>query len=682
MDARQLIESAFVRLAEIPGFVHRENQIQLALTISDLIEGKSCGIIEAPTGLGKSLAVLIAAMAHVQADGTRTVVATYTNVLSEQYWRKDLVEACRIFPEFDRSSAKFLIGRQRYACLVAMEEHLPEHRETFQDSAELGIETEFRQFAKRYRIQPSAVWPKISVPAVCAGRNCPAYEDCFYYSARREALKAKVVLTNHSVVIQGALLSAGDEPSDGLLGSFDFLILDEGHDFIQAAINGLEVELDAGKIAMIKGLAHRYESLLLPTAQAAHQGKEWLALGSTLRNELEKAERDMIAYALGDAQGGIVRAAPVELDEHPALQARHVHDGGAGARTICDRIAEACYDFLRQSRDFVTDWKDSYPGKVKPLLETAGLYERSLMEFGSSAQNLFEPDGVSVSHVSNWPQTRFRKDLVGLSEPLEQLVWNTTPCVLLSATLAVDGEFDLMRRTLGFKPDHEDIYPTPFNFASQAALYLPKSGLIPDPGAARQSNIEASYYKALADQLSQIIRILGGRTLALFHSRKEMEGVFACLDVPPEFPVLVQGKSATADIGERFRAQPEASLFGLRSFWTGFDAPGETLSCVAIVRIPFEVPIEPSAIARMAHLSQQGLDPFAEWTLPMAKMLIRQGAGRLIRRDEDRGVIAILDPRIRTKPYGESILANLPEGIRQFDDIEEAAAHVRVLVDA
>jgi ATP-dependent DNA helicase DinG len=188
--------------------------------------------------------------------------------------------------------------------------------------------------------------------------------------------------------------------------------------------------------------------------------------------------------------------------------------------------------------------------------------------------------------------------------------------------------------------------------------------------------MEQIYYHAIAQELSEIIETLGGRTLALFHSRKEMEGVRQHMKVSDDLPILMQGRGGIATVGEQFKKNTFSSLFALRSFWTGFDAPGETCSCVALVRIPFEVPVEPPVVARMAYLSQQGLDPFKHHSLPNAKMIMRQGAGRLIRSNNDKGVIALLDPRLRTKRYGEEILANFPQEIRVFDDFVDAAGWV------
>jgi ATP-dependent DNA helicase DinG len=272
-----------------------------------------------------------------------------------------------------------------------------------------------------------------------------------------------------------------------------------------------------------------------------------------------------------------------------------------------------------------------------------------------------------------------RQDLVAIAEPLRELLWNRVPYACLSATLALDDTFDFFLRTTGAEPAFQEILPTPFDFVHQAALYLPPEGLVPDPSQARRNGTEDQYHAAIARELTQIIVAAEGRTLALFHSRREMEGVIEFMNLPPELPILVQSRSGASTAGEKFVKNVHASLFALRSFWTGFDAPGDTLSCVALVRVPFEVPTDPPQIARMAYLQTLGLDAFHEHTLPQAKMLMRQGAGRLIRRDSDKGIIALLDPRLQTKRYGEEILANLPPGMRTYRDVRDAIGWIGLL---
>lgn len=676
-----LIERAFATLSARPGFVERADQQQLSLLLADFIEGKSSGAIEAPTGLGKSLAALIPAIAHAISSGKRTIIATYTNVLAEQYWRKDLPLALSLFEEEEVASIKtaFQIGRQRYACLSAMEDHMPDLVNVFRGNAELGIETEFRSIIPGPQRQITPLWQKIVAPPVCPGRLCPSYVDCFYYKGRRIAEKAHVVITNHSVVIQDALLAQASEDGKGLLGEFDFLILDEAHDFSQAALNGLEFELSGPKLGILIGIALRLEGSLNSIAKMAGDEVLWRDTCRQFREGIEGCQRSLVAYSLDLGQPGILTMTPPEVLEHPQVKLHQAKGGVDAAKEVAAEVSRETFDFARAVDVLVDVWKSALGNSesVKLAQETARHYLQYIREIGGGASLLFEPRGVAVSYAGRTgADAMLRQDLIGLADPLKEMIWARTPYACLSATLAIDGTFDFFRRTTGAEPEYEEILPSPFDFGSNAALYLPKTGRIPDPTVARREGSEEVYFHAVAAELSELIRACGGRTLALFHSRKEMEGVMKHIDLPPELPVMLQGKTGVGTVGEKFKENVNASLFALRSFWTGFDAPGETLSCVALVRVPFEVPFEPPQIARLAWMQTQGLDAFSEHTLALAKMMMRQGAGRLIRSSTDRGIIALLDPRLRTKRYGEAILANLPEEMRTFDDIWDAVASV------
>ncbi|HWA84132.1 MAG TPA: ATP-dependent DNA helicase, partial [Fimbriimonadaceae bacterium] len=670
----ELIEGAFRKLAAMPGFTMRGDQRQLALLLSDMIGQGSSGAFEAPTGLGKSLAALVPAIAHALVERKRTIIATYTNVLAEQYWRSDLPLALSLFDlGANPPKAQFLIGRQRYACLAAIADNAPELMREFVPRAELGIETELRQHVRRPARDVAKLWPSISAPPVCPGRLCSSYNSCFYYKARRLAEDAEIVITNHSVVIQDALLARASDSGEGMLGDFDFLILDEAHDFPQAAINGLEFELSQPKLASLLGVASRMEKSLAATAEMAGDMMVWAKTCEGFRLAIERCQRAVIAYSLRLGQPGILKASPAAVMEHPQVQSAKTGDGLFGAQRLAEEVCNACVDFTKEVGTLIESWREKGVS-LGVAAESVRNYLSFIREYGAGCYTLFTPEGVSVSYVGRTGQdAMLRSDMIGLAEPLTELIWDRTPYACLSATLALDGTFDFFRRTTGALPAFEEVLPSPFDFASQAAIYLPKADRIPDPSTARKEGREEEYYQCLARELTEIITVLGGRTLALFHSRKEMEGVMRYMMLPPELPILMQFRSGAGSVGEQFVKNVHASLFALRSFWTGFDAPGETLSCVALVRVPFEVPIDPPQIARMAWMQTLGLDPFQAHTLPQAKMLMRQGAGRLIRRAEDKGIIALLDPRLRTKRYGEEILANLPSGMRAFDDFADAA---------
>ncbi len=674
----KLVEGAFARLASKPGYVERADQLQLSLLIADLMGQDGRGAFEAPTGLGKSLAALIPAISHAIISKKRTVVATYTNVLAEQYWRKDLPLAMSLF-EFEGEPPKteFLIGRQRYVCLAALDEHAPDLLDNFQHVAELGIETEFRERIARSSRDLTQLWSKVSTPPVCPGRLCPAYEDCFYYNARKRAEKAQIVITNHSVVLTDAILARASVEDQGNLGKYDFLILDEAHDFAQAATNSLEFELSESKLSGLVGVAARMEKVLLPLADLMGDASELNGHCRGFRERIDRAQVDLKGYGLTLGRTGILCAAPAEISDHPQVKSNGLPEGIPGAQRLAEQISDSCEAFVKGIDLRIERWRGVNPEATKPVADSIVNYGSFLRLYGIGCFSLFEPQGVAVSYAGrNGQDPMLRQDVIGLSEPLRELVWNRVPYVCLSATLALDGAFDFFRRTVGAQPEFEEILPSPFDYRSQASLYVPKVGVIPDPSVARKEGFEAGYWAALAKELTQIITAVRGRTLALFHSRKEMEAVYERMVPNPDLPLFIQSKFGVGTVGEKFRSNTSSSLFALRSFWTGFDAPGETLSCVVLVRVPFEVPIDPPQIARTAYLQTLGLDPFMHHSLPNAKMMMRQGAGRLIRQAEDRGVIALLDPRLRTKRYGEDIIGNLPSEMRMFDDVYDAVAWV------
>lgn len=673
--ASELIETAFANLAERPGFVERPDQKQLALLLSDMIQEKGNGAFEAPTGLGKSLASLIPAMAHAIANDSRVVIATYTNVLAEQYWRKDLELARELFEAGDSVKAQLLMGRARYACLMAMDEHAPDQVDAFRGHAKIGHESDFRKYVFKPSRELNVLWSKVASPPVCPGRLCPAYDDCFYYRARRKAERAQIVITNHSVVIQDALMKRNEDETEvkGLLGDYDFLILDEAHDFPLAATNGMEFELSGSKLSSLAAVGQRLETALTPAAENQGDLFGWIQCCTDFRVAIEACQRRVVAYSEELGRPGILVATPSEVMEHPQVKAHRTKDDMAGARQIADEVSQACATFTDTVRKWIVEWKQTDPDRVSVLEDATRNYTLYLDQYQQGCSQLFEPYGVAVSYAGqSGPTAMLRQDIIDLAEPLREVLWDKTPYACLSATLALDGSFEFFRRLTGAEPQFEEVLPSPFDHASQAAIYMPPPNRIPDPTVARREGNEDGYWRAMARELSHIILACGGRTLALFHSRKEMEGVFQYLNVPAEYPVYIQTRYGAASVGEKFKLNVESSLFALRSYWTGFDAPGETLSCVALVRVPFEVPIDPPQVTRLAYLQTQGRDAFAEHTLPLAKMLMRQGAGRLIRHADDRGIIAILDPRVQTKRYGEEIVDNLPPEMRRFNDFYDA----------
>lgn len=672
--ARDLVQLALERLAQRSGFSARDGQVQLAYLLEEAMSGDQRGLYEAPTGLGKSLAILIAGLAHAKANEKRVVVATYTNLLTEQYWRKDLPTALSLFDA--PPTAAMLIGRQRYACRLAMDEVGGTRMDQFADVADQGTETEFRRFAGDRTKNAYELWAKIQVPPVCPGRACPAYDDCFFYQARQRAVAASVVVTNHSVVIQDALMKGAEGEGDGLLGPYDYLVLDEAHDFPSAAANGLETILSAARLRALEGIAARMEKIIvaqLDRYPVTRQDRSFARFTREIQDAIDALNRRDTPLV----QPGILQVVPESYADRPAIVDGKSPSPDEPIRVLSTRIGQATRDYLdalRERLEVVEPWEPDIAQRLMPQIANYRLYVQSA---GTSFEHLFPTDGVAVTHAGEQFRELFvRHDLVDFAPTLHELIWQHRPYAAVSATLQLDGSFEHYQRITGMRPDVAEALPSPFDFARQACVYLPRDGAVPDPSVARANQAERQYQVAVADQLAEIIEACDGRTLALFSSRAEMEAVFELVIHRTELPVLMQPRSGAGAVGEQFKAEPMTSLFALRSYWTGFDAPGETLSCVVLVRVPFDVPTEATARVRVTHLAETGLDPFRDYTLANAKLLMRQGAGRLVRRTEDRGIIAILDPRIRTKRYGAEILDNLPPEMPQFRDIADAVGHV------
>ncbi|MEO7453883.1 MAG: ATP-dependent DNA helicase [Fimbriimonadales bacterium] len=668
-SAEGLINEALSRLSNRAGFVERENQKQLALLISDCIEGSQIGIFEAPTGLGKSLAALIPAIAHAIANEKRTVIATYTNVLAEQYLYKDLPLAMSLFDE--QPETAFLIGRQRYACVAEIEAHVPDMREAYLEKAKVGIESEFREVTHLSGREALSKWRQMAVPQICPARMCDFYGRCIYYKARRQATKAGVVITNHSVVLMDASQGENENP---IFGNYDFLIVDEAHDFAQAAYSAFEFALDDGKLSQVASVASGLERVLRPRAAAKQSQGELASAFADFRRAIDAAKFDLSAAGANAPKSAILTASPQEIAEFPQVATRVSEPMQSKIYPLANALTDSCKALDKSVRDIL---KKDGAEEMDALGESTMSYRQFLAEFAFNCKRLSSPEDKAVSYIeTGFNPFSAKKAITDVSSLLQEKVWSKKPVVCLSATLAIDAEFDFFCGQTGIKPNFREILESPFSFANQAAVYLPLEDAIPDPVAVRREGAEDLYYSAIAKEIEAIIRALKGKTLALFHSRAEMEGVMERINLPDELPVYMQRRSGVGTVGESFRKNVNASLFALRSFWTGFDAPGETLSCVALTRIPFEVPVDPPSIVRSAAMTIEGRDPFREYSLANAKMLMRQGAGRLIRNDEDKGIIAILDPRIRTKNYGEAILDNLPPGMRRFTDIYEAMAAI------
>ncbi len=687
------VERAFRQLESQSGYETRPSQRQMARFVLERLFDEQSGVVEAPTGVGKSLAILLPAIATCIQERRRIVISTYTNVLAEQYWRKDLPLALSLFPERNLPCA-LAMGRTRYACLDRIRgknasiQPASVHRIVMDwtNEAQEGTEGELADYLRRRGVPTRYtrhLWEQVSVPVACRASTCPYYTLCFYYNNRDRCQSAPIVITNHALVLADANLRITTNGSANLLGDYDHLIVDEAHDLLSAAESALEFQLSQ---AFTEELV-RVAVLLSNQIGFAVEGE---TRPDAFLNEVQSAVQEFVRSLNGlfftepswrlPSEGVITYLAPQELIKEGYLKGATnlaLHSVIANTAT---QIQSALTVLVSRIRQLVSDYRPYFSeAQYRAVLDTLSQFDSWFrMTFGALGAIISPPEGVCWMEPDGNATWKAFYQPVAVNQALQSALYNRVPTLMVSATLTVDGSFDFFLNQVGLQTEHQLKLPPAFDYARQCAIYLPPKGTIPEPPSSSRAPGAEQYYQRVADELVRVLVATQGRALVLFSSRAEMEAVRQRMPNLPNIPIYMQGESANADLSKRFREETHSVLFGLRSFWTGFDAPGETLTNLVLVRIPFEVPTTPPQRARDALLSWQGKDTFRDWSLPNVKQQMRQGFGRLIRKSTDRGVVCLLDARIQTKRYGAEILRNLPEGIPIFNDIEQAVRYVGI----
>ena len=678
-----MVEAAFQRLEAQAGYETRPVQREMARFICERLESQSPGMVEALTGVGKSLAALLPAIAYWLQEKKRIVVSTYTNVLAEQYWHKDLPLALSLFP--NAPSVALAMGRSRYACIDAIRSakfkratpDLTRYLQEWSGMPHEGTETALSQFLRQKGVPAPlvrSVWEAVAVPPACRAKVCPYYHSCFYYEARRRAASAGIVVTSHAFVLTDAMVRAATNDEVSLLDDYDFLIVDEAHDLLDATASALEFSLDEGLV----------DTLIAHAAALSNQIDEALTSEKPPSGFIMSVQKQVEAFALRcrealrgvkmpplPREGVAVRVAPAELAHQPALASAFRADLHAPVAQVVDALCAEISRLWRELEQTYRDFKAELTERQREAVEAIFVQFRyGFVQTHQNLSRLKEPtEGLSWVEPTERGWKACYEPLI-LADWLRERLWQRQPALLMSATLTVDRRFDFFVQQLGLETPHQLQLPPVFDYSRQCALYLPPLGAIPDPPQHAHAQGASAYYQRLAEEITALLRLTQGRALVLFASRHEMHEVYRRISPLPNVRIMIQGESSNADLSRQFREDVHSVLFGVRSFWTGFDAPGETLMNLILTRIPFEVPTTPLQRARQAWFEAQGANAFTAWSLPMAKQQMRQGFGRLIRRANDTGIVAILDPRMRTKPYGREILNNLPAGIPIIDSID------------
>jgi DNA polymerase-3 subunit epsilon len=669
----------------LPGYEHREPQLQMLLAVAQIQARGGTLVVEAGTGTGKSLAYLVPSIARAVRHGERVVVSTNTHTLQEQLMTKDL-PALREWLPWD-FKACLLKGRSNYVSLRRWRRFLAE---PCKDPDELkfklkvlfwlhttssGDRSELRLHGRE-----EVLWAHIaSDPLDCVGIHCTK-EDCYVHRARAEAEASNLVVINH------ALLLADAEVGGGLLPDFDHLVVDEAHHLEDAATRGLRQEVDGpGLLALLERLAsgdkgERSQGLLAELRREPHLGASGDAFANAMPMSLVAGERVRGLFDLATRWVGARLSETERRDDSvrltPALREDEAWPSMSIAAENAVTALTALDSGLRQAVAGVRDWL----GGLEP---DQGIREleiiRGRLEAASRVvdEAFRAPDPNRVywfTLVARTENLVLRAAPINVGSLLRERVYaDRRSTVFTSATLAVGGTFDYFRSRVGLGPGIEElILPSPFDFLHQALVCLPAD--FPEPE-------HETFDLEVEEVVASVARRVGGRTLVLFTSHRQLRDVHTALKHRVDLDeVLILGQGIDGQRRQVLKSFEEAErplLLGTASFWEGIDVPGERLSCVIMVRLPFPVPSEPVYAAR----AEQVRDGFAQLALPQAALRLKQGFGRLIRRSTDRGAVVILDNRILGRDYGKAFLDVLPPASRFVGPAAEIADRVGEWLD-
>jgi ATP-dependent DNA helicase DinG len=631
-----------------PEYEYRPGQIEMAESVLRAFEEKRHLIVEAGTGTGKTLAYLVPAIAAAVGRGGRVVISTGTKNLQEQLMEKDIPFLQRVLPR--KFSAAYMKGRSNYACLQRIKR--AENSPVLDGLDELDYFDEVREWVRESQTGDRAellglpenlsFWRHIDARSeICIGQKCPDYDACFITRMRQRAMDADIVIVNHHLFF--ADLALRNSEYGQVLPDYSAVVFDEAHlvedvaaeyfgaqvssyqledlvrDLAQLPITNVDVNRDLTKIAarITRFADHFWMGL---NTGRGEEGRGPILPGTFAR---KKTSGEIEATPVGDAYLSL--------------------DGGlARMETTLDALSEQ-------------------PPEVESLI-------RRVRQIRFDLQFIVAGDDKQFVY---WLERRGRGvflraspiDVSGLLQ--DRLFERVETVVLTSATLASAGNFGFIKERLGLDEETSDLVaPSSYDYENQAVLYLPER--MPDPRSVQWAD-------AAAGEVVKILRATEGRAFVLSTSFAGMRALYERVAPLVEYPCLLQGTASKAGLLERFRETPHAVLFATASFWQGVDVRGQQLSCVIIDKLPFAVPTDPVVAARQRYIDEQGGSSFYEYSVPQAIISLKQGLGRLIRSTTDKGVLAVLDPRLRTKGYGRLFLESLPP-CRVTSDIAEVSS--------
>lgn len=630
----QVFEENGILAAHIDGYSARSQQLEMALAIADAIKNNTQLVAEAGTGTGKTFAYLVPALLN----GGKVIISTGTKNLQDQLYSRDLPnlrDALKV-----PVTVAMLKGRSNYICHYHLERAESDGRfgsredasyvqviKTFAEHSKTGDKSELNSVPENAQIWASVT----STRDNCLGSDCGYYKDCFVMEARKKALAADVVVVNHHLFFADVMLR--DEGVAELLPSANTVIFDEAHQLPEVAGLFFGEDVSTGQL-------HE----LAQDCTAAHLtlAKDCLELGKAIP-ALEKSAKDFrLVFAFEGSRLPVQKALALkgfaEAFAHMQAQLK-VLATVLETQAARDPLLEKCWQRSMVLYELLSRWQTAENNNLVRWVEV----------FTHSVQLHATPLSVAEG---------FGKQLNA-----QPRAW-----IFTSATLAVKSDFSHYIAQMGLQQAKTGFWESPFDYQQQALLYVPQN--MPDPNS-------PSYTASVVAVALPVLQASGGRAFVLSTSLRAMREIHALLkeafaENGIESPLLLQGESSRTELLDRFRQLGNAVLVGSQSFWEGVDVRGEALSVVIIDKLPFAPPDDPVLSARVDKLNAEGKNAFMEYQLPYSVITLKQGAGRLIRDETDRGVLVICDPRLISKSYGKRIWQSLPpfKRTRELAEVE------------
>lgn len=626
-------------------FEYRPQQVEMAEAVQRSLTKGHHLIVEAGTGTGKSLAYLIPAVLWAVENNKKVVISTYTKTLQQQILNHDIPLLQKALGIPFRYA--LCLGNENYLSLRRLKRAgqaglftQPEEDGQMQalfdwaGSVSTGVRNDLP-----FQVLPS-VWEEVGRQKdQCMGKHCETYDSCFYFKARKKWFGAHLLIVNHHLFFANAANSGAVFPA------FDAVVFDEAQNIEDAAASFLGLEISNSSLYYFldrlynpktkRGALTRLENDLAPAVrqQVLLVRRAVDGFFTRLMEEFGQTDRVLRLYE------------PLVLDNTVYVPLQELHER---LQTLAGR--------LRSGED---------------QLDASAAAARCL-EFNNTLSAFLNQ---SFSDYVYWLEfvrrKRFRKIIlrgvpVHLAGPLKELVFDKIDRIIMtSATLTTQGEFDFIKERVGCEPKEEVALDSPFDYASQALLYVPED--MPDPAVKMEIYIER-----ISERCRELIQATGGKTFILFTSYAVLNRVYEKLeDMGRDHPLFKQGSMPTGRMIQRFKEFPSV-IFGTSSFWQGVDIPGDALTSVIITKLPFDAPKEPVTEARLEDLKKRSVDPFRNYQIPRAIIQLKQGFGRLIRKRTDTGVVSILDSRVVNRGYGKRFLSSLPP-CRVVGNLEEVS---------